>query len=358
MSEEDRRAKQGCERFLSQHVAVPPAQYLELMARHPTAREAADLYGDGGAVAALEARTADLLGKPAARFFIKGVIAQLCVLRVHAEAAGTANVAIHPMSHLDLDEANAIERVGAVRAIRLGRFAPFGVGDLEKVTEKLASVVVELPLRRAGYLLPALDELRAISDWCRGRGVPLHFDGARLWEAAAGYGVPLDELAALADSVYVSFYKGLGGLGGAVVAGAEDLIGSLAPWKTRYGGNLYTAFPYAISALAGLDRQLPRMAEFVARARSIAARLGRNPEWIVNPPTPHVNAFQLLLNGSPGDLARRNREFAEARRVWLFGSFAESAIEGRSIAEIVIGDASGLYTDEEAAGWIADFAAS
>jgi hypothetical protein len=68
-----------------------------------------------------------------------------------------------------------------------------------------------------------------------------------------------------------------------------------------------------------------------------------------------VNAFQLVLNGKPGDFARRNREFARARRLWLFNNFTESAIEGRSIAEIVIGDASDLYTDEEASGWIADF---
>ena len=358
MDEKDRQAKLGCKRFLSQHIAVPPAQLLESLARHPAAREPADLYGDCGAVAALEARIAELLGKPAARFFIKGVTAQLCVLRVHAEDRGIANVAIHPMSHIDIDEANAIERVGGVRAIRLGRFAPFGIRDLDAVTEPLAAaVVVELPLRRAGYLLPALEELRAISDWCRSRGVPLHFDGARLWEAAAGYGVPLEELAALADSVYVSFYKGLGGLGGAILAGSEELVRSLAPWKTRYGGNFYTAFPYAISALAGLESHLPRMADYVGRARSIAVRLAGNPELIVNPPRPHANAFQILFSGQPAELTRGNREFARAHRVWLFGNFAESAVEGRSIAEIVIGDASDHYSDEEAVGWIADFAA-
>jgi threonine aldolase len=57
----------------------------------------------------------------------------------------------------------------------------------------------------------------------------------------------------------VSFYKGPGGLGGAVVAAQSDFIASLAAWKTRYGGDLYTAYPQAISALIGLDTQLPRM---------------------------------------------------------------------------------------------------
>ena len=314
--------------------------------------------GAGGAVATLESRTASLLDKPAGLFFIKGVTAQLSVLRARCEAARTPNVAIHPMSHLDFDEANAIELVGGARAIRLGRHAPFGVAELDRVTEPLAAVVVELPLRRAGYLLPPIDELRAISDWCRMRAVPLHFDGARLWEAAAGYRIPVAALAALADSVYVSFYKGLGGLGGAVVAGTEEFLRSLAPWKTRFGGNLYTAYPYAIAAIDGLDRRLPRMTAYVDRARALAARLANNPALVVNPPVPQVNAFQLLLRGTPSALAERNRALARSRRIWLFNAFSEAAIDGHAIAEIVIGDAADHHKDDEVLDWMAEFAAT
>ena len=186
--------------------------------------------------------------------------------------------------------------------------------------------------------------------------VPLHFDGARLWEAAAGYGIPVAELAALADSVYVSFYKGLGGMGGAVVAGTEEFLQSLAPWKTRFGGNLYTAYPYAVAAIDGLDRRLPRMPDYVDRARALAARLANNPALVVNPPVPQVNAFQILLRGTPSALAERNRALARSRGIWLFNGFSEAAIDGHSIAEIVIGDAADLHTDDEVVGWIAEFA--
>jgi threonine aldolase len=345
----------GCSRRLSNHRYRAPAEVLRALAAHPSASEPADFYGAGGASKLLEQRTSDLLGKPAATFFIKGMIAQMSVLRAAAEQARTLNVAIHPMSHIDLDEADAAWRLHNLRPIRLGRYSPFGVAELEAVTDPIASIVVELPLRRSGYLLPPIDELRAISKWSRQRGIHLHFDGARLWEAAAGYGLPLNELAALADSLYVSFYKGLGGLGGAVVAGEMPFIRSLAIWKTRHGANLYRLFPYAISALAGIDSHLSRMPEYVERARKLAERLGTEPRLTVTPIVPDVNAFHLLIPGSVKDLTERNLEFARGRNVWLFNTILESPVDGRSIGEVVIGESSDDYSIEEAAGWIRDF---
>ena len=344
-----------CRRRLSNHRYKGPAETLSALAAHPAAAEPADFYGSGGASSQLEQRTAELLGKPAANFFIKGMIAQMSVLRAAADAARTLNVAIHPMSHIDLDEADAAWRIHNLRPIRLGRYSPFRVRDLESITEPIASIVVELPLRRSGYLLPPLDELRAISDWARERSIHLHFDGARMWEAAAGYGVPLPELAALADSVYVSFYKGLGGLGGAVVAGEVPFICSLAIWKTCHGGNLYRLFPYAISARAGLDAHLPRMPEYVERARKLAERLSTDTRLAVTPRVPNVNAFHLLIPGSVKELTERNREFARQRDVWLFNNLLESSVAGSSIGEVVIGDSSDDYSIDEAAGWIGDF---
>lgn len=345
----DHTLKQACRLFLSRLPAPPVAETMTRLAAHPAARDAVDEYGAGGAVATLEQVTAVRLGKPAGRFFIKGVIAQLCVLQACADARGCRNVAIHPMGHMDMDEAGALERAAGLNAIRLGRHRPFSLDALQAVTEPLAAVVVELPLRRAGFLLPPLDELRAISAWCRGRAIPLHFDGARLWEAAAGYGVAEAELAALADSVYVSYYKGLGGLGGALVAGSEAFIAALAPWKSRYGGKLVTAWPYAISALDGLDRLAPRMGEFVERARALAAALVAVPQVRVHPARPHTNAFQVWLPGRPDVLAAHHREMAAAGEWWLFDGFADAPLDGWTMAEVQIGPGSDEWTVEQAA---------
>jgi threonine aldolase len=73
---------------------------------------------------------------------------------------------------------------------------------------------LELPQREIGGLLPEWDDLVAQAAWTRERGIALHLDGARLWEAAPFYERSYAEIAGLFDSVYVSFYKGLGALAG------------------------------------------------------------------------------------------------------------------------------------------------
>lgn len=355
MNRSDREIKQGCDFVLSRPLPSSAAETLARLAAHPAAVDAIDDYGAGGAVARLEQATTAKLGKQAGLFFIKGVTAQLCVLRAYAQARACRNVVIHPLSHMDIDEAGAIERSAGLTAIRLGRHAPFGAKALAALTEPLAAVVIELPLRRAGFLLPDLDDLRAISAWCRGQGIPLHFDGARLWEAAAGYGISEAELAALADSVYVSYYKGLGGLGGAMVTGTQAFIDSLRPWKTRYGGDLFTAYPYAIAALDGLDTLAPRLREFVARARALAAGLNELPGLLVHPARPHTNAFQVWLAGTPSELAARHATFAAEHKRWLFDGFSEAPLAGHAMAEIQLGPASDHYTIAEAVDAVRQF---
>jgi threonine aldolase len=355
MNKADRDLKQACHWILSRQRAITAGETLAHLASHAETDDAIDDYGHGGAVARLEQLTTTRLGKQAGLFFIKGVTAQLCVLRSYADARGCRNVVIHPMSHLDMDEAGALETAAGLRAIRLGRFAPFTAQALEQLTQPLAAVVVELPLRRAGFLLPDLDDLHAISRWCRERSVPLHFDGARLWEAAAGYGLPVAELAAVADSVYVSYYKGLGGLGGAMVAGTKTFVDSLRVWKTRYGGDLFTAYPYAIAALDGVERLAPRLPEFVERARALAAGLNAVTDIVVHPNRPHTNAFQVWLPGTPAALVKRHHEFAAEQKTWLFDAFSDAPLAGHAMAEIQIGPSSDEYTIEQAVAAVSQF---
>jgi threonine aldolase len=134
------------------------------------------------------------------------VAAQLAALRGWCgDAAGT--VVVHRKSSGAGRGRRAGGADGSARAARGAPTTPLALADLQALDEKPAVVVVELPLRRAGFRLPDWDELVAISAWCRAHGVKLHFDGARLWESAPHYGRSLAEICALADSVYVSFYR-------------------------------------------------------------------------------------------------------------------------------------------------------
>lgn len=355
MSPQDHAIKQACRFVLSRALSPTASDTLARLAAHAECEDSIDLYGDGGAVARLERAATERLGKDAGLFFIKGVAAQLCVLRAYADTRSCRNVVIHPLSHMDVDEAGAIERVAGLNPVRLGRFRPFTTAMLDAVTEPLAAVVVELPLRRAGFVLPELKDLRAISSWCTERSIPLHFDGARLWESAAGYGVAEAELAALADSVYVSFYKGLAGLGGAMVAGSRPFVDSLRVWKTRYGGDLVTAFPQAISALDGLESLAPRLPQFVERARALASALTDITGLIVHPEPPHTNAFQVWIPGTVSALTECHRQFADEHKMWLFDAFSEAPLDGHAMAEIQIGPASDHYTIEQAVAAVSKF---
>jgi len=338
------------------HPILPVRERLRQLAEHPLAGEMADFYGIGGAVHVLEQRVAALLGKARATFFLKGVAAQLSLLKtLTADHGGT--VVVPALSHIAVDEKDAASRVAGISLIHLGDDGPFGVAELERLDSLPRVCVVELPLRRAAYRLLPLEALRAISHWCRLHQVHLHFDGARLWEAAAGYGIAVHELAELADSVYVSFYKGLGGLAGAALVGSESLLDEIKPWKTRFGGDVYTAYPEAIAALDGLDRYLPKMPGYVERARALAVYLSEAGFRII-PEIPDVNAFQLLLPGDAETLRQRHREFALRHRIWLFNDFKPVPHSGHAMAEIVIGDAASAHTDGTILGWFLELIAS
>ena len=350
----DIELRNRCSRWLNGH---PPLRSMResllALAEAPEATQALDVYGDGAALQALEAEVAALLGKPAGRFFHKGVAAQLAALRVHC-GDGTGPVALHPQSHIAIDEADAFELLMGLEGLRVGAIdAPFTVEQLAALPRQPAVVVVELPLRRGGYRLPAWDELVAISAWCRAHGVPLHFDGARLWEAAAHYGRPPAEIAALADSVYVSFYKGLGGLAGCVLAGEAAFIAATQPWQSRLAGNLFTAYPFVLSAQQGLQTRLPLMPQYRERAQALAVLLAAEPGWRVAPEPPQVNAFQLHLPVAPERLREALLAVAQRDGFWLGArAVASQQLQGGAMVEIVIGDAAIGWTDAEAvAAW-------
>jgi len=350
-----------CSRWLNGHRPLRSMrESLLALADLPEAELPLDVYGQGQAMQALESDVAALLGKPAACFMHKGVAAQLAALKTWAERRDNRRVALHQQCHIALDEQDAFEALLGLRGERLGFVdTPLNVAQLDACAadgELPGVAVVELPLRRAGYRLPEWSELRAISHWCRERGVPLHLDGARLWEAAAHYDRPPAEIAALADSVYVSFYKGLGGLAGCVLAGDADFIAATAPWRSRLAGNVFTLYPFVLSAREGLRQHLPRMPAYRERAQRLGVLLaarGSQMGWRVAPEPPQVNAFQLHLPAGPDALREALLEVARREGFWLGARAVPSQVlQGGAMVEIVIGDAADGWTDDEAlAAW-------
>ena len=299
-----------------------------------------DRYGEHGPVAALERRVADLLDKPSAAMFPSGVMAQQSMLRVWCDARGSRRVAIpalaHPVKH-ELDGPRLLHGF-EFDLLTDGPTVP-QVEHLDAIRGRLGAALLELPLRGAGHLLPSWDELAAFSRACRERSVPLHLDGARIWESAPYLGHSPARVSGLADSVYVSLYKGLGGLSGAVVAGPEEEVAQARVWRSRMGGTLFSLMPFAVAALRGLDRELPRMAEYHEHAVLLAQRLEAHGIR-VTPQPPHTNAFRIHLERPAADLDERRVVAMESERVRLSPPWNAADVPGWSWTELVVGPAT------------------
>jgi threonine aldolase len=219
--------------------------------------------------------------------------------------------------------------------------------DLAAIRDRIGAFLVELPQREIGAQLPAWDDLLELCKVAREREMRLHLDGARLWEAAPHYGRSHAEIAALFDSVYVSFYKGLGGIAGAVLAGDADFIAEARVWQHRHGGRLVSLYPFVLAAQRGFEERLPRMAGYRERARAIAARLAEIGGVHVNPNPPHTNTFHVLLPGTKEELEGRAHAIARETGVWSFGSLYPTIWPQLCKWEFVTGDATADVSDDE-----------
>lgn len=330
--------KAKCPRRLSGHRPVAVRERLAALAALPEAELGADTYGDGGAVAVVEETVAGLLGKPACIFLPKGIIAQLAVLRTWSENRGRVAIGLHPQSHIEVDEGGAYSAIHGLRGVRLGADgAPFGASDLVAVREKLAAVVVELPLRRCAFQMPDWSELLAMVSWCDAHGSALHMDGARLWECGPGYGRSYPEICEIFDSVYVSFYKGLGGLGGAAIAGGSDFIAETRIWLHRQGAHPYRSYPYALAALEGLRRHLPKMGDYHARAVELSEALRTAG---LRTTLAQTNSFQVWLPISASAAVQGQVALARARGVWLLERVIPTVVPSGIAVEVQIGEAA------------------
>lgn len=325
--------------------------------------EFADIYGNG-AVSELERRTAEELGFPAAAFFPTGTMAQQVALRCWAARTGDPTVALHPLAHPEVHERQAFGQLSGLRTVhptdepRLPNAAE--VLDFE---EPFGTLMLELPLRDAGYVLPTWDELVAVVEAARERDAVVHFDGARIWETTAHFGRPLREIAGLADSVYVSFYKTLGGLSGAVLVGSESLIAEARTWRHRYGGQLFQQFPAALSGLLGLRKELPELPSYVAHAKVVAAALKEGlaeagvPWFRVHPEPPHTHQFQVWLPYEVEVLNAAALRQAEESGVCLFRRwFANpSGPVGVAVTEVTVNTPGLAWTAEDVRAAVAEF---
>jgi len=347
-----------CTAILPGHRARPPAELYAAMAAWCEANHVAhDVYGEGALIQAFERKVAALLGFEAAVFCISGTMAQVTALRLAAQDRNRAPVALHPTSHIFVHERSNYQLLGHFDALQVGeRHRPWAAADITAIPEPLAAVGLEIPMREIGGQLSDWDALQAIKRHCSNQDIHLHMDGARLWEAAAGYGRPVHEIAAGFDSVYVSLYKGIGGLGGAMLAGSQAFVARAAEWFRRQGGNLIHRSPYIVAAAMQFDERLAAMPAYFRRTEFLYDLLRAHPTLRVNPARPQANMLHIHLPVNRERALAIRARLAEEHGVWIFNRINHGVLPDTSYFELYVGDNLLALADErvrEAVGLLA-----
>ncbi len=259
-----------------------------------------DQLGDDPTVQRLEDRVAELLGKEAALLFPTGIMANQTAIALHGRS-GT-EVVCEALAHvLQWEEAGA----AAWSGVQLrGVPTPDGVLTAEHVRSAIrpvgnryqpqtSLVCVENTHNTAGGKVTPLDTLREIRAVADEHGLPVHMDGARLWNACAAAAVAPADFAAPAHTVMVALSKGLGCPVGSLLAGTAEDMDRAWRIRRRMGGAMRQSGILASAGLHALDHHMDRLADDHRRARRLAQAAAVLPR--LSATTPDTNIVMMDL---------------------------------------------------------------
>ncbi|MCA1035068.1 low specificity L-threonine aldolase [Bacillus infantis] len=297
-----------------------------------------EMYGKGKVIEDFQDKMANLLGKEAAVFFPSGTMAQQIALRIWCDEKGVAKVAYHPLSHLEIHEEDGLKELHHIETVLLAdQTRVIELDDVTGMEEDVACLLLELPQREIGGQLPDYGDLEKISAYCREKGIKLQLDGARLLEVLPYYKKTAAEVCALFDSVYVSLYKGIGGIAGAVLAGSKEFTEKSKVWKRRHGGDLISLYPYILSADYYYDQRSGKMDAYYEEAKELA-QLYNSCEGVYTLPTiPVSNMFHVHFEHPKGEIEPILIQIQEETGIGFTGNLREKDSHS-SYYEVSIGD--------------------
>ncbi len=276
-----------------------------------------DQYGEDPTVNALESRAAELMGKDAAVFVPSGTMGNLTAILAHCGRGDEA--IIGDESHILWYESGGPATLGGIPLFTL-RTDRLGLFDLDQLDGAIRTdrpgyprtgvVCIENTHNRCGGVVVPMAFMRTIRDLAHRRGVAVHLDGARIFNAAVSLGLPPATIAAEADSVQFCLSKGLGAPVGSIVAGSEEFIVSVRKQRKVLGGAMRQAGVLAAAGLVGLETMIDRLPDDHQRAQTLAAGLAGIPGVAVDLETVQTNivVFKMPAGLDQGKVAARCKE--------------------------------------------------
>lgn len=269
----------------SDTVTLPTPAMREAMYR---AELGDDVFGEDPTVNRLEEMAAERLGKEAAVLVTSGTQGNLVALLAHTQRGD--EVICGDMSHILLYEVAGAAALGGLQL----RPVPSAAGALDLDAARAAIrgdnihyprtglICVENTHNRHGGAALGVAPMRAIGDLAHAFDLPLHVDGARIFNAAVAHGVPVAELVATADSVTFCLSKGLACPVGSVLTGSHEFIARARKYRKMVGGSLRQAGVFAAAGVVALESMVDRLAEDHANARILAEGLVNVPGLLVD----------------------------------------------------------------------------
>ena len=293
----------------SDTLTLPTAAMRRAMAKAPVGD---DVWGEDPTIKQLEARTAELLGKPAALYVPSGTMANQIAIRTHTQPGD--EIVVESNAHIYYYEAGGPAVLSGVQCRCInGRRGIFEPDDLLEAlrpanihfpTTRL--VCLEHTHNRGGGSIWPMQTLTAVARTARQHKLKLHLDGARLWNASVATGISEKEYARHMDSLSVCFSKGLGAPVGSALVGSVEFIEQARRWLKVFGGGMRQAGIIAAGALYAMEHHRERLARDHEHAQVLAAALAELPgvELDVKSVETNMVVFQTV-NQPAGELVQK-----------------------------------------------------
>ena len=286
----------------SDTVTKPTLEMREAMAK---AEVGDDVYGDDPTVNHLQEMAAEMTGHEAGLFVASGTMGNLAAVLAHCQRGD--EVILGKDAHTYRYEAGGVSVLGGVHSCQLTN-QPDGSIVLSDIEAAIRSddphqpvtrlIALENTHNRCGGTYQSVEYTRQVAEFAHSRGLKVHLDGARVFNAAVALGVPAKELTQDMDSVTFCLSKGLSAPVGSVLCGSKEFIKRAHRMRKLLGGGMRQVGVLAAAGIVALEKMVPRLGEDHVRARTLAEGLSKIRGLVLDAGTPATN--MIFMNLSDG----------------------------------------------------------